>query len=267
VPVSYPNDLDPTPPRIERRAPALPTALAAALALVLSLGGCGDPADERPGASDPQPAAAPSADGGTGGPATDGGLDDPVAATERPERVTDSIAIEGMAETMELRLFRTPDGFPLPFSTYVPEDMDPSADAAEGTTHFTAEFGGARNEDAFLHMYIFPEGTAAQEAVAVMKGYKTSRGVPVSKGLEPIADDLPRPDLRWATEDAYRFLYESGNTWFTGTVGVGERDGRFYMIVRHFPQEYGDGFAPRAALILDRWQWADGSRLNQGQDR
>ncbi len=192
---------------------------------------------------------------------------DASSRVDRPATRTDTIRIEGMAEPVELRLFRTPDGFPIPFSTYVPEDMEPSGDASGRTAHFTAEFGGVRNEDAFLHFYVFPQGTPLQETLALMKGYKTSRGVPVSQGLEPIADELPRPDLRWATEDAYRFLYESGDSWYTGTVGVGEWNDRYYMMVQHYPQEYGDGFGPRTALILDRWQWADGSSLGQGEDR
>lgn len=253
MPVTCSTILDPALPRGAARG----RTLAATLAALLALAGCGEPATERPAGASEEPVA--TADGGHETARS--------SAPDRPETVTESIRSEGMAEPVELQLFRAPEEFPLPFSTYVPSDMDPTADASGRTAHFTAEFGGIRSEDAFLHLYVFPEGTPAQEALAVMKGYKTSRGVPVSQGLEPIADELPRPDLQWATEAAYRFLYESGNTWYTGTIGVGEWNDRYYMIVRHYPQEYGDGFAPRAALLLERWRWADGSRLGQSAGR
>lgn len=167
-----------------------------------------------------------------------------------------------MPEPITLDLYQAPDDYPLRFSTYVPEDMDAETDASERTAHFTAEFGGIRNDDAFVHLYVFPPDTPAQEAIALARGYKTGRGIPVSEGIEIIADELRPPELRDALE-AFRFRYQGeGGLWFSGMVGVARHQDRHYMLVQHYPVEYGDGFGPRADLIFESWEWADGSPLH-----
>jgi hypothetical protein len=170
----------------------------------------------------------------------------------------DTLSIEGLAEPIALRLYRAPDGFPLRFAAYVPGDLE--AREEESAIRFTAHLGGRTEPDAFLHVFVFPPGTDRRAAVASARGYKTGRGIAVGQGLEPIADDLKPPNLQWAVR-AFRFRYQSGGRWFGGVLGVGEHDGRFYQIVRHRPVEYGDGFAPRADLVLETWRWADGSPL------
>lgn len=168
-----------------------------------------------------------------------------------------------MPEPITVHLHRVDDDFPLPFITYVPEDMAASSEASDSTAHFTAEFGGVRNEDAFVHLYVFPQGTRAQKAIALAQGYRAGRGIPVSRGIEPIAEDLTPPHLEWALE-AYRFRYQGEDgQWFGGTLGVSRHDDRYFMILRHYPAEYGDGFGPRANLITENWVWADGTRLDE----
>lgn len=184
---------------------------------------------------------------------------DAADATDRPERLRDTLRIEGMVEPVDLRLFRTPDDFPLPFTAYVPEEMAVSADES-GVVDFVAEFGGERNEDTLMHLYVFPEDTPWQEAVATAKGYKTSRGIPIGRGIEIIADQFARPDFPWA-EEAYRYRYESGDQWYGGSLGVGRRGDRPFMIVTHWPVEYEEGFAPRAEWIRATWRWWDGAPL------
>lgn len=185
------------------------------------------------------------------------------AATGRSTTRTDTLSIEGMREPVVLRLFRTPEDFPLPFAAYVPEDMDPRADPSGGTAHSTAEFGGARNEDAFVHLYVFPDGTPLPEAVATARGYTAGRrGIPVSGGIGSDSDDKPPPHPDWALE-SFPFHYQSDGPWYAGAVGVGRHGQRHFMIVRHYPVEYADGFGPRADLILETWRWADGSRLRE----
>lgn len=181
-------------------------------------------------------------------------------AEARPATRTDTLLIEGVQEPVQAQLFEAED-FPLPFSTYVPADMATELDESERTAHFTAEFGGVRNEDTFVHVYVFPEGTDNQEALALAKGYKSGRGIPVSRGIEIIADELRPPRMDWALK-AYRFRYEDHNGWYGGTIGVGLHDGRPFMIVRHYPLEYEEGFQPRADLITRNWQWGDGTGLH-----
>lgn len=224
-------------PRFSTAIPAL------ALALVLSLIGCGDRGED--------------ADvGNEGRTAEDSGGE----LAERPAIVTDTLALEGTPEPIELRLHRAQDNFPLPFSTYVPADMSVNTDPEEGTVRFTAEFGGIRNDEAFVHFFVFPPGTPRQEAIALARGYETSRGVPVSQGIEPIAGESTPRHLEWAVE-SYLFRYQTDGDWYGGDIGVGEHRDRHYMMVRHYPVEYGDGFGPRAHLIVRTWVWGDGSRL------
>lgn len=238
------------------RFTATPRRLAQGLAttLLLLLGAvaaCGERADETAGAEDSSPARIDTETGHEPG--------------TRTETRTDTISIEGMSEPLSLRLFRARDDFPLPFGAYVPEDIDPRADPAEATVHFTAEFGGVRNEDAFVHLFVFPAGTDLHEAVAVARGYTAGRtGIPVSRGID-VTEDRPPPDLGWAVE-SFRFRYQHDGEWYLGTVGVGQRDERHYMIVRHYPAEHADGFAPRADLILETWRWDDGSPLREADE-
>lgn len=182
------------------------------------------------------------------------------AVEDRPPHRTDTVRLEGMPETLSLRLFQAPGSFPLPFSAYVPEQLAAET-VSEANIQFVAEFGGHRNEDAFLHVHVLPPGTSQEAAVAEARAYKTGRGVPVSQGIEIVQDEQTPPDLPWALE-AFPFRYQSGGEWFTGRIAVGRHGGLFFMIVRHYPAEYGDGFGPRADLILDSWRWEDGSGLN-----
>ena len=187
----------------------------------------------------------------------------------RPAAMTDTLMIEGMAEPVDLRLFRTDRDFPLPFSAYAPADMVPErhdeGDDGSSSVRFVAEFGGVRNDRAFVHLFVHPEGTDPQQALAVVRAYETAAGVPVSQGIEPLGESDARARMPWA-DDAYTFRYQAGGTWYVGSIGLGSRAGRLFHIVRHHPAEYGDGFAPRASILFDTWRWADGAPLQSGSD-
>ena len=191
------------------------------------------------------------------------------AATEppggdRPATRTDTLMLEGMPEPMALRLFRTPSDFPLPFSAYVPGDMEPEAMASGEESgraiRFVAEFGGVRNDGAFIHLFVYPEGTDAQRALAMARAYEAASGIPVSQGLEPLGESEAGRRMPWA-DQAFVIRYQAGGTWYLGSIGVGSREGRLFHVLTHYPAEYADGFAPRSAMILETWMWADGTRL------
>ena len=224
------------------------TAPILALALVTAAG-CGGGSDD----ADPDTPPAPAPDSTA--------LEGPPSGAARPDSRTDTISIEGMAEPIELRLFRSPVDFPLPFTAYVPTAMRPEVE--EAGARFVAAFGGTVNTDAFVHLFVFPPGTDRQGAVDAARAYKTGPGVPVSQGLEPMAGETRTPPMDWAIE-AYRFEYQSGGDWYGGTIGVGRHGDRFFQIIRHYPLEYVDGFPPRAGLILETWLWAAGSPLGAG---
>ena len=202
-------------------------------------------------------------DGDPGQQAAAAGSDAPAP---RPAAMTDTLMIEGMPQPLDLRLFRAGDDFALPFSAYVPEDMARESGEAdeEGTSlRFVAELGGVRNDMAFVHLFVHPEGTDPQHALGVVRAYEAAAGVPVSRGIEPLGDTEALRRMPWA-DHAYTFRYQAGGTWYLGSIGIGTHAGRLYHLVIHYPAEYGDGFAPRAGLVLETWRWADGSRLQEG---
>lgn len=205
--------------------------------LLLSVGACGDGRDAAR-----EPAADPTAEA-------------------RPAMRTDTLMAEGTPQEIRLERFDAPDGFPLPFTTYVPAGMASEVDRGEGGEVASVQF--VASDGAFVHVVVHPSGTDPQEALGVVKAYSASHGVPVSQGIEP----LPSPDVAtrmpWAAE-AYTFRYQAGGRWFAGTIGLGSHAGRLFHVLHHYPAEYGDSFGPRAALIMETWRWVDGSGLMGG---
>lgn len=190
------------------------------------------------------------------------------APEARPPEVQDTIWLEGMPEPVTLRLFEAPADFPLPFSVYVPGDMAAervdAGDVAGAAVRFVAEFGGRRNPDAFVHVYAYPENTPVEVALGTARALIESRGVPVSQGLEPME---PRPALgEWTTAGEGFRLQIADDRWIIGDIAVGRHDGRLFHVVTHYPEEYAEGFVPRADAILESWVWTDsGERLGGGR--
>lgn len=188
-------------------------------------------------------------------------------AERRPATRLDTMLLEGTPEPVTLNLFRTPPDFPLPFDAYVPEDMATETSMEDGggaAVRFIAAFGGVRNPDAFMQLYVHPEGTDHQEALAAVRAFEAAQGVPVSMGLEPLPEPEAAARMPWA-DASYVFRSQAGGgRWNVGSIGLGTHDGRVFHLIQRYPAEYGDGFGPRAALIVDTWRWSDGSALRDG---
>lgn len=204
-----------------------------------------------------------------GGAAENEGAGAASGAGERPATRTDTLVLEGLAEPIALRLFRTPDDFPLPFSAYVPEDMAATIPDVEGegaALRFEARFGGVPNERAFVHVFVYPPGTDPQTALATVRAFQAADGIPVGRGLAPLGDAEAARDMAWA-EHAYTLRIQGDDEWYLGSIGIGANEGRLFHVLSHYPAEYGDGFVPRADLILETWRWADGGPLQAGGGR
>ena len=154
-----------------------------------------------------------------------------------------------MPEPTTFRIFRSPEGFALPFSTYLPDVVVADASAAgEGeAVRFVANFGGQRREAIYLSLHVPPEGTTASEA------QQRAREVAESLGSAS-ADEEPR--YPWALA-SYGVRVDAT----TASVALGRHAGRFFYLVSHAPSEALDGWGPRSAHILREWRWADGSML------
>jgi hypothetical protein len=192
----------------------------------------------------------------------------PIQATAREERVRRAIMIEGMADTLEFRLVRAPRDFPLPFSTYVPDDMDAEFTERDGrhVVHFTARFAGRVEPRARLSVHAYPPGTPVEQAQSELAAYLS--------GLFPDDSPIRGPEYERATpiEPASGYAWAANETRFevpradapgtlTGRSGVGMHGDRAFHFVIEYPPEYGDGMGPRVDAILDEWRWEDTGRM------
>ena len=163
----------------------------------------------------------------------------PTAPGSRPETATASIQIEGTEEAIDLRLVVV-DDVPLPFSTYIPADWrDDVVGSGEGTAvRFTT---GEPPDEGVVTVFVPSEpNRAGIEALA--RAVAESNG-----GAEPLAAPEPWVRAGYTFSDGAR----------AGSVRVGERAGVPFYVLVQYPVEWGDRFAPRAALVLDRLRWAD----------
>ena len=149
------------------------------------------------------------------------------SATALPATKRDSIRLEGSWQPLLLGLFQP--GGDLPFYTYVPSDMlTETHTSAHGVAYrFIANFAGTRKDDAYLEVFVFPAAMNKDSIVATAKRYR----------------------------DAHK---QKG---FSNAFDLRMHNNRYYYIARFYPEEYGDGFAPRAQRILDEWQWLDATSL------
>ncbi|MEM1115591.1 MAG: hypothetical protein AAF845_11420 [Bacteroidota bacterium] len=215
------------------------------LAGVLLLGAAGCASDPEPATPPDRPATPTEAPAPEAEPDTTTAPDTASTAripeVARPATRTDSFLVEGMPEPIDLRLVEVAD-VPLPFSTYLPEGWTDEVTASgEGTA---VQFTMA--EAASLSLFVPATATTEAEVVDLARAVADARG-----GAEAFDTDDP-----WVRA-AFRFI---GDTE-VGTVRVGAHDGTFFSVTEAYPAEFGDGFAPRARLVLDHLRWADESGL------
>lgn len=175
----------------------------------------------------------------------------------RPETATAVLLIEGTPDTVATKLVRSPTDFPAGFTTYTTDDMPASVQISEDgvSIQFTAQFGGVRNERAYLQVFLYPAGTTRATA--------TGRTEAFVSGLNPEIDLSEAGDrYAWAFQET-RFGYPHEDVLHTGYLALAERGTTLFHVLYQYPAEYGDGMAPRIALILDEWRWRDGSGLRQ----
>jgi hypothetical protein len=128
---------------------------------------------------------------------------------------------------------------------------------------FTADFGGARDQDAVVHVYVYPEGTPEREARHFLEAFLSSRGVPGGR-IDPRTASEDGRIYPWSeAEEGYSFQTDAAE-WILGTIILGRHAGRSFHIVVQYPEAYAEGFVPRAEMILETWRWEDtGERLGR----
>ena len=144
----------------------------------------------------------------------------------RPESRRDSIAIEGSFQPITAKLVKPQAS--VPFSTYVPEDMVFEQNSSgEGDGYFFfAGFGGKKNENAFMLVFLLPAGSSEADARAVGDAFVASR-----KGNQNVAN-----------------------------VRYGTYNDRPFYVAHAYPAEFGDGMGPRTHYIHSHWIWLNDGR-------
>jgi|GEM_PF-1161591 len=165
--------------------------------------------------------------------------------TRKPQTTTATINVEGEPIKVTQKLYQQTDPR---FSTYYIPDFfvpEPTSSGEGSAIRFVVNSGGTRNENAYIH-FAFLNGT---RTLSQVRQFVTgNRGLIASNGWRVTSRTRNVP-YRWAKE-RIDFQKRQGNETMFGSVYLGESNGRAFYVISQFPGEYGDGFSPRANLLL-----------------
>ena len=177
------------------------------------------------GTASPDNSAAMASQAAPGIPADDPPVTDQAQPPARPQEKQDFFRIEGTWEKTRARLVQPSAS--LPFSTYMPEGMEfdhAASDEGEGFFFFAA-LDGRRNPDAFMIVFVLPEGTSEAEARKKADAFVAShRGLGLLSGAR-----------------------------------LGSHRGRYFYVAYRYPGDFGDGMGARMAYVCEHWVWLDGN--------
>ena len=171
--------------------------------------------------------------------------------TELPAVIETVYMIEGIQEKMNLHLFYDPE---ILFYTYYPEDMvvEKLFSEDKNTVNFIARFGGVIDPAAYLSITVYRKGLFKSpdsflEYLMADSGTLTLCDL---RWLKPV--DKVEQQYGWAIQE-----YLFGDDEFVCALYAGEYTDHFYYLKTRYPIEYGDGFHPRADLIIAHFTWKD----------
>jgi ASC-1-like (ASCH) protein len=168
------------------------------------------------------------------------------AKTNRSPTKTATITVEGEKIPVSLRLY---DQFSDLFTTYFPvkDFLAQGVSSGEGRgVRFIANFGGSKNENAYVSVAFLNDFKTLGQVRAFING---KRGLIASNGWRVVSRTRNVP-YRWAKE---KIVFGKGNN-IVGNIYLGQEKGKAFYVITHYPVEYGDGFPPRADLILRNLQ-------------
>lgn len=161
---------------------------------------------------------------------------------------TKTVIDEWTQAQITLKLF---DKEGLPFTTYFLES-DFTAEAGssgEGNSAwFCSKVAGKKDSSAYVHLF-FPANPATVEQIR--QSIAGGHGL-VSANHWQVTNRTQGSD-RWARE-RIDFPQPAQPQTIMGTVYIGEYQGKAFRVTEHFPADAGDGFPPRASLILKSLQ-------------
>lgn len=179
------------------------------------------------------------------------------ARLERPATKQGTIALEGTEQPFTFELFDSSTAsLPAAFTTYVPQDMiaEPANPGTGKAVRFVANFGGRRQDQAYLEVSFYPPATAESEARTLIE-QTAPGGAPLKRG-----SGVSR-QFTWSLVEHSISHQSKADGRMAGVAALGRHGDRLFQVIFHYPEEYGDGFIPRAYRILEEWRWGD---TNQG---
>ncbi len=174
-------------------------------------------------------------------------IDSSTALKSRPNKKT--VTDEWTQRQIPVKLFNQ-NGFP--FTTYFPENdfIVESAASDEGMgVWFYSKASGKKYESAYVHFFFpakSPNLEGMRRSIVGKRGLMETNKWTVKRRTQNVP-------YRWAKE-RIDFEQKQGNKSIMGTVYIGEYKGKAFRVTEHFPADYGDGFAPRASIILRELQ-------------
>lgn len=156
-----------------------------------------------------------------------------------PERKTETIFVEGEPQEITLELYQEDQ---IPVVTYYPDNLSVnSACSHEGCGVFFELL------EAQVHVFFPPADTTFEE---LEMGVTGDRGLLASNGWQP-REYSASTSYPWERKTV-QFYDDEKN--LLGSVHLGESEGRVFRVTVVFPGDMGDGFAPRADMILKNLQ-------------
>lgn len=165
---------------------------------------------------------------------------------------TDTIMVEGMPEPIRYAPLRSPDGFPLAFTTRLPERLRAVRESEE---QIRFDFDGPAGDSAYLRVVVLPAGTSERRARDVVLALATEIRALGSGGQEVREGRVPQEHPGAIL--AYPLSGQIGGRTIHGLIALGTHADRFFYIMEVYPPESGDGVAPRFHYLLSHWRWRD----------
>lgn len=168
------------------------------------------------------------------------------STNNRPATKTATISVEGEKVPVTLKLY---DQYSDLFTTYFPdkEFIAEGLSSGEGTgVRFIANFGGSRNENAYVHIAFLNDVKTLDQ----LKNFVNGKNGLIASNKWRVVNRNQKVAYPWAKEKIV-FSYSKD---IVGSLYLGQQNGKVFYVITQFPVEYGDGFPPRADLILQNLQ-------------
>jgi hypothetical protein len=173
-------------------------------------------------------------------------ITDDKSTQDRPETKTGTIYVEGEKTDINLKLYKAQNLF----TTYFPDaDFLAESETSEQqqSMKFIANFGGVKNAGAYLQIAFPNDVKTLEEVKNLIEG---KNGLIADNKWQIVKNQINNKTYSWAKEK----IGFSQNPDIVGDIYIGEEKGKVFYVITHYPVEYGDGFEPRADLILKNLQ-------------